>query len=136
MGKIVTIKSGDFTTTLDLEEFVKLPLKQWKKMFRLAAENLWDNTEAVQTTISFLSEAIPRAKQAMDAAGLEYQRRYEDPSLIGDRFFRANAKKINKELQLKVNTTKRTLLGLAKRLDYIRECIPADQLEYCLRAQK
>lgn len=136
MDKVVTIKNGDFAATLDLEAIDKLTLDQWRKLVRLAADNLWDNAQAVNTMINALKETIYEADQAWKKASHDYVDGFRDVSFIRDEKPKRAAKTNNRKLTEAVKSAKHKKELWEKRLDAITDRIPIDQLNYCLRAQQ
>lgn len=135
MNKIVTIKHGDFTATLDVAAIDKLTLTQWRELVRLAADNLWDNAQDINTAIEVLKEALYDADQAWKAASREYVDGFREPEFIQWKRDKDAAKANNKKLLAAVKSAKHKKELWEKRLGAITDRVPADQLNYCLRAQ-
>lgn len=135
MNKIVTIKHGDFTATLDVAAIDKLTLTQWRELVRLAADSLWDNAQDINTAIEVLKEALYDADQAWKAASREYVDGFREPEFIQWKRDKDAAKANNKKLLAAVKSAKHKKDLWEKRLGAITDRVPADQLNYCLRAQ-
>ena len=135
MNKIVTIKHGDFTATLDVAAIDKLTLTQWRELVRLAADSLWDNAQDINTAIEVLKEALYEADQAWKAASREYVDGFRAPEFIQWKRDKDAAKANNKKLLAAVKSAKHKKELWEKRLGTITDRVPADQLNYCLRAQ-
>lgn len=136
MNKIVTIKHGDFTATLDVAAIDKLTLAQWKELVGLAADSLWDNAQAINTALEVLKEAHYEADQAWKAASHEYVDGFRNPDFIQWKRDKDIAKATNKKLLTAVKSAKHKKELWEKRLSAITNRVPADQLNYCLRAQR
>lgn len=136
MDKTITIKNGDFTTDLNLAMIDRLTLKHWRELIVLAGNQLWDNAQAVQTTIDFLKEELHKADKSWREASRDYVDGYRDPKFIQQQKDKRAAETDNKKLMAKVKSTKHKRDLWEKRLRTITDRVPPDQLNYCLRAQK
>lgn len=136
MDKYITIRRGDFTATIDLEALDQLTLDNWKKLIRVAEYQLWDNAQAVQTAIDFITGMIQVKDKAWREASQDYRNGYRDHTFMLCKREKRETKTQNKKLMAKVKTAKHQKTIWEKRLEAIHERIPSDQLEYCLRAQK
>ena len=132
MTDYITIRSGDFTATLDLRELHRLPITKWRKLLKLAAGQLWDNAQGIQTAMDALTARVSEATEAWGAASREYVDGWRDVSFIHAENARREAKKKNQALTRAVTSAKTKKEDWEKRLSAITEAIPTDQLEYWL----
>lgn len=135
MPDYITIKHESFTATLDVAAIDKLTLTQWRGLVRLAADSLWDNAQAINTAIEVLKEALYEADQVWKAASREYVDGFREPKFIQWKRDKDKAEANNKKLLAAVKSAKHKKDFWEKRLGTITDRVPADQLNYCLRAQ-
>lgn len=115
MPNIIHIVNGSCEINLDPMLLHEMPVKNWRKLVKLAAAD-WRNQESLQELKDWFSLAVQDAKVAWETASREFANGWKDPKYHGRRCIPEN-----RWLTCAVKKAKRHYECLRKRQDILAE---------------
>lgn len=110
----VDIRADKFYATVELNMLPTLPIKNLRKLFKLMWSRSYENTEAIQKTEDYLSEAVADAKTEWQKTSADYQNKWIFIDCHGYTIPKAKQQKINRPLIMAVKHAKANYNRLVK----------------------
>lgn len=109
LGKLITVRSGDFRADIYLDRLLDLPVTNLRKLIKLILSDTWTNEAAIERLTAHLESAVEESKQAWKLASKDYVDGYEATDYLKSYCSKkqlAEITKNNKRLAARVKSAK------------------------------